>query len=72
MGLVKVAMAFSASTWLPVAVDVFYGSLKEIKILKYFLDRFLGGNLGFVMDRGFKSYQLLLDLKSNISATSLF
>jgi transposase len=60
---VKVAMAFSTSTWLPVAVDVFYGSLKETKVLKYFIDRFPGVDLGFVMDRGFKSYKLLPDLK---------
>ena len=63
VGQVKVAMAFSTSTWLPVAVDVFYGSLKEIKILKYFIERFPGVDLGFVMDRGFKSYELLQDLK---------
>jgi len=60
---VKVAMAFSTSTWLPVAVDVFYGSLKETKVLKYFVERFPGKELGFVMDRGFSYYKLLLDLK---------
>jgi transposase len=64
---IKVAMAFSTSTWLPVAVDVFYGSLKETKILKYFIERFPGTELGFVMDRGFKSYPMLLDFrKQNI------
>ena len=60
---VKVAMAFSTSTWLPVAVDVFYGSLKETKVLRYFVDRFPGRDIGFVMDRGFSSYKLLDDLK---------
>lgn len=63
VGQVKVAMAFSTTTWLPVAVDVFYGSLKETKILRYFVERLPGVDLGFVMDRGFKSYELLLDLK---------
>ena len=63
VGQIKVAMAFSTSTWLPVAVDVFYGSLKETKVLKYFVERFPGTDLGFVMDRGFKSYEMLLDLK---------
>jgi transposase len=63
VGQIKVAMAFSTSTWLPVAVDVFYGSLKETKILKYFVERFPGVDLGFVMDRGFKSYKLLPELK---------
>jgi transposase len=63
-GQVKVAMAFSTSTWLPEAVDVFYGSLKETKVLKYFVERFAGRDLGFVMDRGFSYYKLLLDLKA--------
>jgi hypothetical protein len=63
VGQVKVAMAFSTATWLPVAVDVFYGSLKETKILRYFVERFPGADLGFVMDRGFKSYELLTELR---------
>jgi transposase len=60
---VKVAMAFSTSTWLPVAVDVFYGSIKEVKVLKYFVERFPVNDIGFVMDRGFSSYKELLELK---------
>ena len=60
---VKVAMAFSTNTWLPVAVDVFYGSIKEVKVLKYFVERFPVSDIGFVMDRGFSSYKELLDLK---------
>jgi len=60
---VKVAMAFSTVTWLPVAVDVFYGSIKEVKVLKYFVDRFPVNDIGFVMDRGFSSYKELLELK---------
>jgi transposase len=60
---IKVALAFSTTTYLPVAIDVFYGSLKETKILNYFLERYKGADLGFVMDRGFKSYELLLELK---------
>ena len=60
---VKVAMAFSSSTWLPIAIDVFYGSMKGTKIIKYFLDRFPNKDIGFIMDRGFLDYGLLLDLK---------
>lgn len=60
---VKVALAFSTSTWLPVAVDVFHGSIKEVKVLRYFVERFPGRDIGFVLDRGFNSYKLLLDLK---------
>jgi transposase len=60
---VKVAMAFSTSTWLPIAIDVFYGSMKETKIIKYFLDRFPNKDIGFIMDRGFIDYEMLLDFK---------
>lgn len=60
---IKIAMAFSTATWLPQAIDVFYGSIKEIKVLKYFVERFPGKDIGFVMDRGFNSYKELLDLQ---------
>lgn len=63
VGQVKVAMAFSANTWLPIAMDVFYGSMKETKIFKYFLDRFPNRNIGFIMDRGFNDYGMLLNFK---------
>ena len=56
-------MAFSTTTHLPVAIDVFYGSLKEVKILNYFKAHYKGTDLGFIMDRGFTSYELLLELK---------
>jgi len=61
-----VTMAFSTSTWLPVAVAVFYGVLKETKVFKYFVERFPGVDLGFVMDRGFKSHKLLSELKTKL------
>jgi transposase len=60
---IKVAMAFSVSTYLPIAIDVFYGSMKETKIIKYFLDRFPNKDIGFIMDRGFTDYEMLLDFK---------
>ncbi|MDR0372243.1 MAG: transposase, partial [Nitrososphaerota archaeon] len=63
-GQIRVALAFSTTTHLPVAVDVFYGSLKEVKILNYFKEHFKGTDLGFIMDRGFNSYELLLELKA--------
>jgi|GEM_PF-796433 len=62
-GQIKVALAFSTTSFLPVAVDVFYGSLKEVKVLKYFKEHYQGSDLGFIMDRGFNSYELLLELK---------
>jgi hypothetical protein len=62
-GQIRVALAFSTTTHLPVAIDVFYGSLKEVKILNYFKAHYSGTDLGFIMDRGFKSYEFLLELK---------
>ena len=62
-GQIRVALAFSTTTHLPVAIDVFYGSLKEVKILNYFKAHYKSTNLGFIMDRGFTSYELLLELK---------
>jgi hypothetical protein len=60
---VKVVMVFSSSTWLSIAIDVFCGSMKETKIIKYFLDWFPNKDIGFIMDRGFSDYGLFLDLK---------
>ena len=42
---------------------MFYGSIKEIKVLKYFVERFPNKDIGFVMDRGFTSYEELLELQ---------
>jgi len=60
---IKIALAFSTTTYLPTAIDVFYGSIKEIKVLKYFVERFPNKDIGFVMDRGFTSYEELLELQ---------
>jgi transposase len=43
---------------------VFYGSIKDIKTIRHFLDRFACVDLGFIFDRGFSSYKLLLELKA--------
>ena len=37
--------------------------MKETKILKYFLKRYPNKDLGFIMDRGFTDYAMLLDFK---------
>ena len=38
---ITVIMALSVNSWIPVAVDVFYGSIKDIKSFRYFIDRFM-------------------------------
>ena len=48
---VTVIMAFSVKSWIPVAVDVFYGSIKDIESLGYFIDRFRDQDIGFNRQR---------------------
>jgi transposase len=60
---VKVIMAFSVKSWVPVAVDVFYGSVKDIKSLGYFIDRLHDRDMGFIMDRGLFSESIIKDLR---------
>lgn len=60
---VTVIMAFSVKSWIPVAVDVFYGSIKDIKSLGYFIDRFRDSDIGFIMDRGLFSEDIIRDLR---------
>ena len=60
---VTVIIAFSVSSWIPVAVDVFYGSVKDIKSLGYFIDRFKDHDIGFIMDRGLFSEHIIKELR---------
>ena len=43
---------------------MFYGSIKDMKTIRHFLDRFACNDMGFIFDRGFSSYKLLLELKA--------
>ena len=60
---VTVIMAFSVKSWVPVAVDVFYGSVKDIKSLGYFIDLFHDRDMGFIMDRGLFPESIIKDLR---------
>jgi transposase len=59
---INVIMAFSTTTMLPVAVDVFCGSIRDVKTIRQFIERFPNKDIGFILDRGFASYKLILDL----------
>ena len=61
---VTVIIAFSVKSWIPVAVDVFYGSIRDIKSLKYFLDRFRDNDMGFIMDRGLFSESIIKEMRA--------
>lgn len=60
---IGVIMAFSSITKLPVGIDVFCGSIRDITTIRDFIERFPKKDFGFVFDRGFSSYELLDDLK---------
>ena len=60
---VTVIMAFSVKSWVPVAVDVFYGSVKYIKFLGYFIDRFHEHEIEFIMDRGLFSESIIKNMR---------
>lgn len=60
---ITVIMAFSMNSWVTVAVDLFYGSIKDIKSLGYFIDRFHDKDMGFIMDRGLFSESIIKDLR---------
>ena len=60
---VTVIITFSVRSWVPVAVDVFYGSVKDIKSLGYFIERFHDDNMGFIMDRGLFSESIISEFR---------
>ena len=62
---IGVIMAFSSITKLPVGVDVFYGSMRDITTVRDFIARFPRRDIGFIFDRGFSSYGLLDDLRGD-------
>lgn len=53
---IGVIMAFSSATKLPVGMDVFYGSIKDITTLEDFIARLPKRDIGLILDRGFSSY----------------
>ena len=65
---ISVVMAFSSSDSIPVGMDVFYGSVRDIATIRDFLERLPETKgIGFIFDRGFSSYKLLDDFrKENI------
>ena len=64
---IGVVMAFSCKDALPVGADVFYGSVKDISTIRDFLERLPDEarekGVGFILDRGFTSYELLEDFR---------
>jgi transposase len=64
---IGIIMAFNCKDHLPVAMDVFYGSMKDISTIRDFIQRLpeaQNRSLGFILDRGFSSYELLNDFKA--------
>lgn len=62
---IGVVMAFSTRDQIPVGVEVYHGSIKDISTLKDFLNRYPNRDIGFIFDRGFSSYKLLKEFKKD-------
>jgi len=58
-------LSFSTSEIIPVGIEVFFGSLKDITTFYDFKERFPNGNVGYIFDRGFTSYDLLKDFRND-------
>lgn len=65
MDQIGIVMAFSRLGHLPIGIEVYYGSMKDISTIKDFLKRFPERSIGFIFDRGFSSYNLLEDLRND-------
>jgi len=62
---IGIVMAFSTNSHLPVGLDVYSGSIKDISTIREFVKRLPERNVGFIFDRGFSSYALLKDLRKD-------
>lgn len=60
---IGVGLAFSYKQTLPIGIDVFFGSMRDITTLNDFAQRYKRKNICLVLDRGFASYELTLNLK---------
>lgn len=54
-----VILAFSTTTNRPMGVDIFWGSMKDITTFKEFIEVFAPDNVGFIVDRGLFSEDLI-------------
>lgn len=57
-------LAFSTASNLPTAVDVFWGSMRDISTFKEFLDLLAPSDMGFIVDRGLFSQDLIEEFRS--------
>lgn len=60
---IGVILAFSAVQDLPIGIEVFPGSMRDITTIKDFRVRYPNVDIGYIFDRGFSSYQLLDELR---------
>lgn len=58
-----VILAFSTATDLPAGVDVFWGSMKDITTFKEFTDLLAPEKVGFIVDRGLFSEELIEEFR---------
>lgn len=60
---IGVVLAFSQTQELPAGVEVYWGSMKDISTIDDFLARLPAREMGFILDRGFWSEQLLTEFR---------
>ena len=62
---IGVVMAFSNTEGLPIGLEVFHGSMRDVKTIRDFVQRLPKKDIGFIFDRGFSSYELLDELRED-------
>lgn len=62
---IGVVMAFSNTESLPIGLEVFHGSMRDVKTIRDFVQRLPKKDIGFIFDRGFSSYELLDELRED-------
>jgi len=63
IGQLGIVIAFSLEDMLPTGIEVYWGSMKDITTIKDFLDRFRERSIGFILDRGFWSEELIRNFR---------
>jgi transposase len=62
---IGIALAFSTTDHLPVGMEIYPGSVRDVKTIKDFVNRYSDRKIGFIFDRGFSAYSLLKDFRNH-------
>jgi len=62
---IGIALAFSTTDHLPVGMEIYPSSVRDVKTIKDFLSRYSDRKIGLIFDRGFSAYSLLKDFRNH-------